>query len=101
MSDVAREPSLAAYLQTIAAEGIAAMAFIPLVSLGRVIGKFMLYSDAPRAFTDDQLQLAGVIAAQVAFAVDRARAPRNRRGAAKSACGSRSTQRRWARGSGT
>jgi signal transduction histidine kinase len=39
-----------------------------------VIGKFMLYSEVRRAFTDDQLQLAGVIAAQVAFAVVRVRA---------------------------
>jgi signal transduction histidine kinase len=39
-----------------------------------VIGKFMLYSELRREFTADQLQLAGVIAAQVAFAVVRARA---------------------------
>lgn len=42
VEDVAREPSLAPYIDVIAAEGISAMAFIPLVSLGRVIGKFML-----------------------------------------------------------
>ena len=74
VSDVAREPSLQPYLEIIAAEGIAAMTFIPLVCDGRVIGKFMLYSDVSREFTADQLQLAGVIAAQVAFAVVRARA---------------------------
>jgi len=74
VSDVAREASLQPYREVIAAEGIAAMAFIPLASDGRVIGKFMLYSDVPRAFGADELQLAGVIAAQVAFAVARARA---------------------------
>jgi GAF domain-containing protein len=73
VSDAAREPSLQPYREIIAAEGIAAMAFIPLASDGRVIGKFMLYSDVHRAFTADELQLAGVIAAQVAFAVVRAR----------------------------
>ena len=31
------------------------MAFIPLVSLGRVIGKFMLYYDAPHAFDDEEV----------------------------------------------
>jgi len=72
--DVSQEPSLAPYLQTIHAEGIAAMAFIPLVSDGRVIGKFMLYSDTPRALTGPEIQLAGVIASQVAFAVERTRA---------------------------
>jgi PAS domain S-box-containing protein len=71
VADVRQEPSLAPYLSTIAAEGIAAMAFIPLVSLGRVIGKFMLYYDRPHALSADDLQLAGVIAAQVAFAVER------------------------------
>jgi PAS domain S-box-containing protein len=71
VADVGREPSLAAYLPTIAAEGIAAMAFIPLVSMGRVIGKFMLYYDTARGLSDSELQLAGLIAAQVAFAVER------------------------------
>lgn len=79
VSDVARDRSLEAYRQVIADEGIAALAFIPLVSVGRVIGKFMLYADVPRAFTDDQLQLAGVVAAQVAFAVTRARAEESAR----------------------
>src|SRR6187431_2624370 len=41
--DVSREPSLQAYLPVFVRERIAAMAFIPLVSLGRAIGKFMLY----------------------------------------------------------
>ena len=72
--DVAADASLAPFLETVRAEGIAAMAFIPLVSQRRVIGKFMVYLDAPRALGDDELQLAGVIAAQVAFAVARARA---------------------------
>jgi PAS domain S-box-containing protein len=71
--DVTREPSLAAFLPTIGAEGIAGMAFVPLVSLGRVIGKFMIYLDEPRALSDDELQLAAVIAAHVAFAVERTR----------------------------
>ena len=74
VSDVMSDASLAPYAGTIAAEGIAAMAFIPLVSLGRVIGKFMLYYDTPRTRSPEELQLAGVIASQVAFAVERTRA---------------------------
>ncbi len=73
IADVTTEPSLSAYLPTIRAEGIAAMAFIPLVSRNRVIGKFMLYSEARRELTAEELQLAGIIAAQVAFAVERTR----------------------------
>jgi PAS domain S-box-containing protein len=73
VSDVAADPSLAPFLETIVAEGIAAMTFIPLVSLHRVIGKFMLYYDRPHATSVGELQLASVIAAQVAFAVERTR----------------------------
>ena len=74
LPDVTRDASLAPFLSTIQAERIAGMAFIPLVSFGRVIGKFMVYLDEPRSLTDDELQLAAVIAAHVAFAVERTRA---------------------------
>jgi len=74
VSDVSVDPGLAPYLPTIRAEGIAAMTFVPLVSLDRVIGKFMLYSETPRHLSAAELTLAGVIAAQVAFALDRTRA---------------------------
>jgi PAS domain S-box-containing protein len=79
VADVTREPSLAAFLPTIEAEGIAAMTFVPLVSLGRVIGKFMLYYPVPHDLGPDELQLAGVIASQVAFAVERTRAEESAR----------------------
>jgi PAS domain S-box-containing protein len=72
--DVRREPSLEPYLAIFAREEITALAFIPLVSLGRVIGKFMLYYDAPHTFNDEEVKLAAVIAAAVAFAVERGRA---------------------------
>ena len=74
VSDVTTSAALAPHLPAIRAERIAAMAFIPLVSLDRIIGKFMLYYDAPRTLADDDLQLAGLIASQVAFAVERRRA---------------------------
>lgn len=73
VADVAADPSLAPYLPVLAAEGIAAMAFIPLVNLQQVIGKFMLYYTEPTPAAPDALQLARVIAAQVAFAVQRLR----------------------------
>ena len=71
--DVSADASLAPYLSTIRAERIAGMAFIPLMSLGRVIGKFMLYTDEPRVFSPGEIELAGIVAAQVAFAVERTR----------------------------
>src|SRR5262245_7719319 len=74
VADVTRDRSLEAYRTTIVAEGIAALAFIPLVSMGRVIGKFMLYYDSPHTLDGEDRQLAELIAAQVAFALDRTRA---------------------------
>jgi len=72
--DASCEPSLEAYLPALEKEGIAGMAFIPLVSLGRVIGKFMLYFAEPRELSAEEQQLALVIASQVAFAIERLRA---------------------------
>ena len=73
VADVRTDASLTRYLPVFAAEGIAAMAFIPLVSLDQVIGKFMLYYGVATEATDDVLQLASMIAAQVAFALERTR----------------------------
>jgi PAS domain S-box-containing protein len=74
VSDVSLEPSLQPFMPALEAERIAALAFIPLVSLGRVIGKFMLYFGDPHVFTAEEQQLATVIASQVAFAIERMRA---------------------------
>ena len=73
VNDVRSDPSLKSYVPVFDAEGIVAMAFIPLVSLGRVIGKFMLYYAVPTQLSADDVQLATVIASQVAFAVERTR----------------------------
>jgi len=71
--DVTRDPGLAPYLATIKAERISAMAFIPLVGFDRVIGKFMLYYAAPQDLPPEDVKLAQIVAAQVAFAVERTR----------------------------
>jgi PAS domain S-box-containing protein len=44
------------------------------VNLGRVIGKFMLYYDTPHVVSEEEQQMAEMIAAQVAFALARTRA---------------------------
>jgi PAS domain S-box-containing protein len=59
---------------TIESEGIRALAFIPLVSKGGVIGKFMVYYSRPKQFIDHEADLAITIARQVGFAIERARA---------------------------
>jgi PAS domain S-box-containing protein len=71
--DVAADRSLDSFKAVFASEKIAALGFIPLMSLDRVIGKFMLYYATPTAPDEAALQLVSVIAAQVAFAIERTR----------------------------
>ena len=59
---------------TIEKEGIRALAFIPLVSKGKLVGKFMTYYEAPHVFTDAEVDLAVTIARQLGFGVERMRA---------------------------
>jgi PAS domain S-box-containing protein len=74
LPDVEADTGLAPELRaTILGEGIRGMAFIPLVSGGRLLGKFMLYFDAPRALGDDETELARMIAGTIAFAITRMR----------------------------
>jgi signal transduction histidine kinase len=71
VADAHQDAELARYRPVFDAEGIRALGFIPLVHGDRVIGKFMVYDAAPRAFTARELELAGMIAAHVATAVGR------------------------------
>lgn len=63
----------------VTAEGISALGFVPLVSNGTLIGKFMVYYNEPHEFTDQELGLAATIAHQVAFSVERRRTEQRRR----------------------
>jgi PAS domain S-box-containing protein len=55
-------------------EGIAALAFIPLVISGKLGGKFMTYYNAPHVFDDVELDLSLSIARQLGIAIERKRA---------------------------
>ena len=74
--DVTQDAGLAPFLDTFRTEGIAGMAFVPLEGASGVIGKFMLYFDRPRELQNEEVELASLIAAQVAFAVERTQALR-------------------------
>jgi PAS domain S-box-containing protein len=65
------DPALKA---TIKAEGIAALAFIPLTVGGELAGKFMTYYNAPQEFTANDTELAVTIARQLGFSIERRRA---------------------------
>jgi PAS domain S-box-containing protein len=56
---------------TVKAEGIDALAFIPLTAKGELVGKFMTYYEAPHVFTDAENDLAVNIARQLGFSVER------------------------------
>ena len=56
---------------TVRAEGLAALAFIPLVVNGELVGKFMTYYEAPHVFMDAEIDLSMTIARQLGFGVER------------------------------
>lgn len=69
--DVEGDPALHAYAPVLRAEGIGALAFIPLVTRGRLLGKFMVYHARPHAFSTSELELAGAIANHLASITSR------------------------------
>ena len=68
-----RDPAYASYRELLETEQIGAMAFVPLVDQGRLLGKLMVYAAEPRVFSDDEVRLARTIANQVAEVVVRKR----------------------------
>jgi PAS domain S-box-containing protein len=71
--DVAGDPELESLRDVILAEGIQALAFVPIAYAGRLLGKYMLYFDVTRDLDEDELVLAGAIADQIAVAVEQHR----------------------------
>jgi len=55
-------------------EGIGAIAFIPLMAAGKLIGKFVTYYDAPREFAREEIELTLTLARQLGFGIERMRA---------------------------
>jgi PAS domain S-box-containing protein len=65
----------------IKAEGIAAIAFIPLTTKRGLVGKFMAYYAASHSFTEAEIKVAITIARQLGFALERMRAEDERQSA--------------------
>jgi signal transduction histidine kinase len=78
IEDVDADPAMAAYLPLFRSESIRALAFVPLVTSGVLRGKFMIYSRTPRVFTERERHLAGSVATQLAFFIERRRAEQER-----------------------
>lgn len=70
VSDILDTDEPEALKQVIAAEGVRALAFIPLSIGGGVVGKFMLYYARPRHFTEHEAELALTIARQLGFSLE-------------------------------
>jgi len=71
VSDVSKDPHLAELMPVFEREGIGAIGFIPLVSGGRLLGKFMIYFNRPHEVSPPELQIAQTIASHIAFAIER------------------------------
>lgn len=69
--DVNDAPALKSFQPLFRAEGIGALAFIPLVSSGRLLGKFMVYFDHEHAFLEREIEMALAIASHLASVINR------------------------------
>ncbi|PZF78742.1 hypothetical protein DK847_02755 [Aestuariivirga litoralis] len=78
VGDIAQTEESDIVRQTILAEGIRSLAFIPITSQGRVIGKFMAYHSEANACGESCRALAVTIARQLGFSLERAKAERAR-----------------------
>lgn len=73
VADARADASLDTLRPVIDAEGVRALAFVPLTDEGRLLGKFMIYFDQPHQWSDAEMRLAGTIAHHVSFAIARQR----------------------------
>jgi PAS domain S-box-containing protein len=71
--------------ETIAREGIGAVAFIPIHQDGQLAGKFMAYYDSPHCFSNPEVDVALTLARQLGFSMVRLKAEDARRAAERSA----------------
>jgi PAS domain S-box-containing protein len=78
MTDIDRAELDAPLKAIVKQEGIGALAFIPLMAEGRLVGKFMVYYDTSRAFDGEAMELALTLARQLGFAIERMRAEQAR-----------------------
>lgn len=74
MSDIDTAELSDSLKAVVEAEGIGALAFIPLISEGKLIGKFMVYFNATHTFGEAEIGLSQTIAHQLASAIERRRA---------------------------
>jgi PAS domain S-box-containing protein len=78
IGDIAAANQPEALKAVVRQEGIAALAFIPLMAGGKLIGKFMAYYQTPREFAPEDIDLALTLARQLGFGIERMQAEHER-----------------------
>jgi PAS domain S-box-containing protein len=71
VEDVVTDPGMASLRSVLEREGIRSLGFVPLVHQGRLLGKFMVYYDAPHRFSEDELRLTTTIAQHAGIGLSR------------------------------
>jgi GAF domain-containing protein len=71
LEDVQRDLDGSPVLAAVWNEGIRALAYVPLVSRGKLLGKVVLYYDAPHEFPAADVRVVQSLADHVAFAIER------------------------------
>jgi PAS domain S-box-containing protein len=79
ITDVARSDFPSPLKAAVQDEGICALAFIPIMADGKLIGKFMTYYEAAHDFQREEIELSLTIAHQLGFSILRMRADEARR----------------------
>jgi len=69
ISNIDHAPLDAHLREVVRHEGIRALGFFPLVYQKRLLGKFMVYYNAPHPFLEEEVQLTQTIAGHVAFSI--------------------------------
>jgi len=74
IEDIQSAPLEESFREILGEEGIRALAFLPLLLHGRLLGKLMFYYDVPHVFSGEELELAQTIAGELAFGIERKQA---------------------------
>lgn len=73
IADVGTADLSAALKAVLKAEDIVALAFVPLMAAGRLVGTFMAYYETSREFAQQDIELALTLARQLGFGIERMR----------------------------
>lgn len=71
VTDAKEDATLSSFARLFREESIGALAFIPIVTGRRLIGKFMVYDDEPRTFAAQEIETGQAIANHLASAIAR------------------------------